>query len=83
MDVESGEFMEKAELAYVGMLWLWRYRQVGLQQRSRLLTVVWLVSQYRACQVASPTWTDRQTVNPAVWPSTSAAGAGPRHCVPT
>ena len=36
-------------------------RQVGLRQRSQLLTVTWLVSQYRACQVASPSWTDRQT----------------------
>jgi len=30
-------------------------RQVGLRQRSRLFAMVWLVSQYRACQVASPT----------------------------
>ena len=28
-----------------------------------LFKVVWLVSQYRACQVTSPNWTDRQTGN--------------------
>ena len=44
-------------------------RQAGLRQRSRLLTVVRLVSRYRACQVASLTCPDRQTGNLLVWPS--------------
>ena len=34
-------------------------------------TVVWMVSQYRACQVASPSWTYRQTGNLPVWLSTT------------
>ena len=36
-------------------------RQYGLRQCSRLSAVVWLVSQYRVCQVASLKQTDRQT----------------------
>jgi len=31
--------------------------------------VVWLVSQYRACQVASPSWTDRQKSAADIWQS--------------
>jgi len=57
-------------------------RQVGLRQRSRLLTVAWLVSQYRACQVASPSWTDRQS---EIWrsdPALTPLVPGPRHHVP-
>jgi len=54
-------------------------RQAGLRQRSRLFMVVRLVSQYRACQVASPSWTDRQTGNVPVWPSTSTAVLVPDH----
>ena len=31
-------------------------RQAGLWQRSQLFAIVWLVSQYRACQVASTSY---------------------------
>jgi len=54
-------------------------RQAGLRQRSRLFMVVRLVSQYRVCQVALPSWTDRQTGNVPVWPSTSTAVLVPAH----